>query len=68
MSKTHSESHLQEAREIIDAIDFAIGSRLFFLGVGGCAGQGHAVNDFRRIAGIVHTLGSSDLPFMAGQG
>jgi len=39
MSKTHSESRLQEAREIIDAIDFAIGSRLFFLGVGGCAGN-----------------------------
>ena len=62
-----SERHLQEAREIIDAIDIApiermvpilvglreTGGRLFFLGVGGSAGNcGHAVNDFRKIVGI----------------
>jgi len=59
--------HLQEAREIIDAIDVGpiermvlilarlreSGGRLFFLGVGGSAGNcGHAVNDFRKIVGI----------------
>src|SRR5437660_2068479 len=64
---TFSERHLQEAREIIDAIDIApiermvpilvglreTGGRLFFLGVGGSAGNcGHAVNDFRKIVGI----------------
>src|SRR5215469_10692546 len=62
-----SERYLQEAREIIDAIDVAPiermvsilvqvrkdGGRLFFLGVGGSAGNcGHAVSDFRKIAGI----------------
>jgi D-sedoheptulose 7-phosphate isomerase len=62
-----SERHLQEARQIIDAIDVApiermvailvqvrdAGGRLFFLGVGGSAGNcGHAVNDFRKIVGI----------------
>jgi D-sedoheptulose 7-phosphate isomerase len=64
---TFSERHLQEAREIIDAIDVAPiermvsilvqvrdhRGRLFFLGVGGSAGNcGHAVNDFRKIVGI----------------
>jgi len=64
---TFSERHLQEAREIIDAIDISpiermvsilaqvrdAGGRLFFLGVGGSAGNcGHAVNDFRKIVGI----------------
>jgi len=64
---TFSTRHLQEAREIIDAIDIApiermvsvlvevreTGGRLFFLGVGGSAGNcGHAVNDFRKIVGI----------------
>jgi len=62
-----AERHLQEAREIIDAIDVGpiehmvsilvevreSGGRLFFLGVGGSAGNcGHAVNDFRKIVGI----------------
>ena len=62
-----SERHLREAREIIDAIDVApiermvsilaqlrdAGGRLFFLGVGGSAGNcGHAVNDFRKIVDI----------------
>jgi D-sedoheptulose 7-phosphate isomerase len=64
---TLSERHLREAREIIDAIDVApiermvsilvqvrdAGGWLFFLGVGGSAGNcGHAVNDFRKIVGI----------------
>src|SRR5882762_6763106 len=62
-----AERHLQEARKIIDAIDVGpiehmvsilvevreSGGRLFFLGVGGSAGNcGHAVNDFRKIVGI----------------
>ena len=60
-----SERHLQEARDIIDAIDVDTiermvsilvqvrdaGGRLFFLGVGGSAGNcSHAVNDFRKLA------------------
>jgi len=64
---TFSERPLQEARQILDAIDIApiehmvsilaelrdAGGRLFFLGVGGSAGNcGHAVNDFRKIVGI----------------
>jgi D-sedoheptulose 7-phosphate isomerase len=64
---TFSKRHLQEARDIIDAIDVAPierivsllaklrddGGRLFFLGVGGSAGNcSHAVNDFRKIVGI----------------
>jgi len=64
---TFSERHLQETRAIIDAIDIApiermvsmlvqlrdVGGRLFFLGVGGSAGNcGHAVNDFRKIVSI----------------
>ena len=59
--------HLKEASEIIEKIDvFAIekmadllatvkaeGGRIFFLGVGGSAGNcSHAVNDFRKIVGI----------------
>src|ERR1700751_3443911 len=64
---TFSQRHLQETRQIIDAIDVApiermvsiladlrdAEGRLFFLGVGGGAGNcGHAVNDFRKIGGI----------------
>src|SRR5258707_3451385 len=60
-------SHLEESKRIIDAIDVAVidrmaemlaalragGGRLFFLGVGGSAGNcSHAVNDFRKIVGI----------------
>lgn len=60
-------THLDEARRIIDALDVAViermaealaalrqrGGRLFFLGVGGSAGNcSHAVNDFRKLAGI----------------
>jgi D-sedoheptulose 7-phosphate isomerase len=62
-----AESYLQEARTIIDRLDVAVidriaeliatarakGGRLFFLGVGGSAGNcSHAVNDFRKIVGI----------------
>ena len=64
---SHSREFLKEAKDIIDRIDpdtvdrmvdiidgvRAGGGRLFFLGVGGGAGHaGHAVNDFRKIAGI----------------
>lgn len=62
-----SELHLQESIEITKAIDAekiekivdllvnvkATGGRLFVLGVGGSAANaGHAVNDFRKLAGI----------------
>lgn len=62
-----SASHLAEARAILDRLDTDViermavllaelrarKGRLFFLGVGGSAGNcGHAVNDFRKIAGI----------------
>jgi D-sedoheptulose 7-phosphate isomerase len=65
MSFAHT--HLDEARRIIDALDSGTidrmaemlaalrqrGGRLFFLGVGGSAGNcSHAVNDFRKIVGI----------------
>lgn len=59
--------HLKEASEIIQKMDVAAiekiadllavvkaeGGRVFFLGVGGSAGNcSHAVNDFRKIVGI----------------
>ena len=59
--------HLREAKQILDRLDVDViermarilaetrarGGRLFFLGVGGSAGNcSHAVNDFRKIAGI----------------
>jgi D-sedoheptulose 7-phosphate isomerase len=62
-----SRSHLDEAKRIIDQLDLEViekmaqllaetrakGGRLFFLGVGGSAGNcSHAVNDFRKIVGI----------------
>ena len=62
-----SEQHLKESIEITEAIDPATiekivellvdvkktGGRLFVLGVGGSASNaGHAVNDFRKLAGI----------------
>src|SRR5947207_840709 len=65
MSFAHA--HLNEAKRIIDALDSGTidrmaellaalrqrGGRLFFLGVGGSAGNcSHAVNDFRKIVGI----------------
>jgi D-sedoheptulose 7-phosphate isomerase len=64
---TYAQQHLREAGEIINRLDTnAIeqvaallarikrdGGRLFFLGVGGSAGNcSHAVNDFRKIVGI----------------
>lgn len=64
---TYSEQHLQEAAEIIKSLDInrieemvevlaktrQNGGRVFFLGVGGSAGNcSHAVNDFRKLAGI----------------
>jgi D-sedoheptulose 7-phosphate isomerase len=63
----YAEQHLNEAIEIIQKIDIAAiekmadlladvkneGGRIFFLGVGGSAGNcSHAVNDFRKIVGI----------------
>jgi D-sedoheptulose 7-phosphate isomerase len=62
-----AQRYLQEAVQIIDRLDTAAieaaalllaqikadGGRLFFLGVGGSAANcSHAVNDFRKIAGI----------------
>lgn len=64
---TYTEQHLAEATHILQQIDQAAiermadvlatvrerGGRLFFLGVGGSAGNcGHAVNDFRKLAGF----------------
>ena len=63
----YARQHLDEAIEIIGRLDVAAietmagmlaclrgdGGRLFFLGVGGSAGNcSHAVNDFRKIVGI----------------
>src|ERR1700755_870447 len=64
---SYSEQYLQESAEIIRRLDTATiervaarlahvraqGGRIFFLGVGGSAGNcSHAVNDFRKIVGI----------------
>lgn len=64
---TYAQQHLDESMEIIEKIDVASiekmadllatvkaeGGRIFFLGVGGSAGNcSHAVNDFRKIVGI----------------
>ena len=64
---TYSEQHLRETTEVVAQIDPALceravdvlakvragGGRLFILGVGGSAANAsHAVNDFRKIAGI----------------
>ena len=64
---TYSEKHLAECTEIIKQLDIVSiektaylladvkqsGGRIFFLGVGGSAGNcSHAVNDFRKIVGI----------------
>mgnify|MGYP001459307790 CR=1 FL=1 len=63
----YTEKHLNESIEIIRQIDTSKiekmvkllasvkdnGGRIFFLGVGGSAGNcSHAVNDFRKIVGI----------------
>lgn len=67
IAKLFAHHYLQEAKLIIDRIDIAevdrmtqlladlraAGGRLFVIGVGGGAGHAsHAVNDFRKIAGI----------------
>lgn len=67
MSQDYSRQYLAEATSIIAQLDIAkieemaralaalraAGGRLFFLGVGGSAGNcSHAVNDFRKIVGI----------------
>jgi D-sedoheptulose 7-phosphate isomerase len=64
---TYTRQHLEEAKRVIDAIDADAveavadilhdvrerGGRVFFLGVGGSAGNcSHAVNDFRKICGF----------------
>lgn len=64
---SYTDQHLDEAIRILQQIDRnaiervasvladvrARGGRLFFLGVGGSAGNcGHAVNDFRKLAGF----------------
>jgi len=66
-ASSFTQSFLAESKQIIDQIDIAQvermatllselrdgGGRLFFIGVGGSAGNcGHAVNDFRKIVGI----------------
>jgi D-sedoheptulose 7-phosphate isomerase len=63
----YTQQHLNEASKVITQLDVASiekmvglladlrrrGGRLFFLGVGGSAGNAsHAVNDFRKIVGI----------------
>jgi D-sedoheptulose 7-phosphate isomerase len=63
----YAEQHMRESAEIIQKMDLAPiekmadllakvkadGGRMFFLGVGGSAGNcSHAVNDFRKIVGI----------------
>ncbi len=64
---TYTQRYFQEAKKILDSIDpihvekmiqllvatRSQGGRLFFLGVGGSAGNcSHAVNDFRKIGGF----------------
>src|SRR6187200_2725018 len=64
---TYTQQHLNEAAQVLARLDIetieqmaqrladvrARGGRLFFLGVGGSAGNcGHAVNDFRKLAGF----------------
>ena len=64
---SYAAQHMKEAVEIIQQMDMAAiekmadllatvkadGGRIFFLGVGGSAGNcSHAVNDFRKIVGI----------------
>ncbi len=63
----HAQTYFQEVVKVAQSIDIAAverlaaelaalrerGGRLFFLGVGGSAGNcGHAVNDFRKLCGI----------------
>lgn len=67
MITTFANQYLEEAKSIIDQLDRSAietmtqllvklretGGRLFLVGVGGGAGHaGHAINDFRKLAGI----------------
>jgi D-sedoheptulose 7-phosphate isomerase len=67
MTAMHVQTYFQEVAKLAQQIDTAAieklatelaalrerGGRLFFLGVGGSAGNcGHAVNDFRKLCGI----------------
>ena len=67
MSATYSAQHLRETAEVVSQLDPTLceravdllaqvrerGGRLFILGVGGSAANAsHAVNDFRKIAGL----------------
>ena len=67
LSEMHAQTYFQEVVKVAQTIDLAAverlatelaalrerGGRLFFLGVGGSAGNcGHAVNDFRKLCGI----------------
>lgn len=67
MTNLFASHYLQEAKQVIEQLDIAAiekmtellvelrsrGGRLFLIGVGGGAGHAsHAVNDFRKIAGI----------------
>src|SRR5947207_5649021 len=67
LAMSYSEEHLRETAEVVSKLDAALcekavellatvrarGGRLFILGVGGSAANAsHAVNDFRKIAGI----------------
>lgn len=67
MTNLFASRYLQEAKQVIEKLDIAAiekmtellvelrnrGGRLFLVGVGGGAGHAsHAVNDFRKIAGI----------------
>jgi len=64
---SYAQQHVREAVEILQKMDLSAiermadllasvkeeGGRIFFLGIGGSAGNcSHAVNDFRKIAGI----------------
>jgi D-sedoheptulose 7-phosphate isomerase len=72
-----AQQHLQEAARIIERLDAAAiermadvlaevrdrGGRLFFLGVGGGAGNcSHAVNDFRKLAGFEAYAPTDNVP------
>ena len=74
---SYSQQHLQEAADIIQALDAdaieriaerlaevrSRGGRLFFLGVGGSAGNcSHAVNDFRKLAGFEAYAPTDNVP------
>jgi D-sedoheptulose 7-phosphate isomerase len=74
MKKVFAHGYLEEARLIVEQLDRSAieamtkllvelrqrGGRLFLVGVGGGAGHaGHAVNDFRKLAGI-ETYSASD--------